>query len=65
VPASIDHFAIGDHLRVYAGGQLVGSGLVVDVGESELMVAIPTAAAPALATALLANAVTLGLTPGP
>jgi hypothetical protein len=65
VPASSDHFSIGDHLRVYAGDQLVDSGLVVDVGESELMVAIPSAAAPAMATALLADAVTLGLTPGP
>jgi hypothetical protein len=65
VPASVEHFAIGDHLRVYSADQLVAAGLVVDDGDSELMVAIPSDAAPAMATALLADAVTLGLTPGP
>jgi SAF domain-containing protein len=65
VPASVEHFATGDHLNVYSGNQLVASGLVVDHGESELMVAIPAEAAPALATALLTDAVTLGLTSGP
>ena len=44
---------------------LVAAGLVIDVGESELMVAIPAAAAPAMSTALLADAVTLGLTSNP
>jgi hypothetical protein len=61
VPAT-DHFAVGDHLNVYSVDQLVAAGLVVDVGESELMVAIPSASAPALSAALLADAVTLGLT---
>ena len=65
VPATVEHFAIGDHLEVYTAEQLVGAGLVVDRGESELMVAIPADAAPAMATALLADAVTLGLSPGP
>jgi hypothetical protein len=65
VPASVDHFATGDHVSVYSGDQLVAAGLVVDTGESELMVAIPADAAPALAAGLLADAVTLGLTPGP
>jgi hypothetical protein len=65
VPASVEHFAIGDHLRVYSADQLVAAGLVVDDGDSALMVAIPSDAAPAMATALLADAVTLGLTPGP
>jgi hypothetical protein len=65
VPASVDQFAVGDHLNVYAVDQLVGAGLVVDVGESELMVAIPDASAPALSAALLADAVTLGLTSTP
>jgi hypothetical protein len=65
VPASPEHFATGDHLAVYAGDQLVAAGLVVGDGESELMIAIPAAAAPALAAALLADAVTLALTPGP
>ena len=60
-----DHFAIGDHLRVYSGDQLVAAGLVVDRGESELMVAVPEAAAPMMTTGILADAVTIGLTPGP
>ena len=63
VPASVDLFAVGDHIDVYSVDQLVAAGLVVDVGESELMVAIPSASAPALSAALLADAVTLGLTP--
>ena len=62
VPASVDHFAVGDHLDVYSVDQLIAAGLVVDVGESELMVAIPAASAPTLSAALLADAVTLGLT---
>ena len=62
VPASVDHFAVGDHLDVYSADHLVAAGLVVDVGESELMVAIPAASSPAMSTALLADAVTLGLT---
>jgi hypothetical protein len=65
VPASAEHFAIGDHLSVYASDQLVAAGLVVDDGESELMIAIPAAAAPTMAAALLADAVTLALTRGP
>ena len=60
-----DHFAIGDHLRVYSGDQLVAAGLVVDQGESALMVAIPEAAAPMMATGILADAVTIGLIPRP
>ncbi len=59
------HFAVGDHLRVYSGDQLVAAGLVVDSGESELMVAVPDADAPVLAAALLADSVTIGLSPGP
>ena len=65
VPASVDHFAVADHLDVYAADHLVAAGLVIDVGDSELMVAIPAAAAPAMSTALLANSVTLGLTSSP
>ena len=57
------HFAVGDHLNVYAGDQFVAAGLVVDVGESDVMVAIPVDAAPALAAAVLADTVTLALTP--
>ena len=63
VPASVDHFAVGDHVDVYSVDQLIAAGLVVDIGESELMVAIPAASAPALSAALLADAVTLALTP--
>ncbi len=65
VPASVDHFATGDHLGVYAGDQFVAAGLVVAAGESELMVAVPADTAPAMAAALLADAVTLALTAGP
>ena len=65
VPASVEHFAIGDHVGVYTADQFLTPGVVIAAGESELMVAIPTASAPALAAALLADAVTLALTPGP
>ena len=65
VAASVDHFAAGDHLRVYAADRLVATGVVVDHTESELMVAIPVENAPAMAAALLADSVTIALTPGP
>lgn len=65
VPVSVDHFAIGDHVDVYSADQRVATGLVVDVGESEVMIAIASGSAPAMSTALLANAVTLGLTSTP
>lgn len=65
VPASIDHFTVGDHLHVYSNDAFVAVGLVVDVGEAELMVAIPDGSAPVMSAALLANAVTLGLTSTP
>jgi hypothetical protein len=65
VPASGDHLSTGDHVDVYAADQFIDAGLVVDVGESESMIAIPTTAAPAMAAALLADAVTLALSPGP
>ena len=65
VAASVDHFAPGDHLRVYSGDRFVATGVVVDHDESELMVAIPVEAAPAMATGLLADSVTIALTAGP
>jgi hypothetical protein len=65
VASSVEHFATGDHLMVYSGDQLVSAGVVVDTGDSELMVAIPAEAASAMAAALLADTVTLGITPGP
>ena len=65
VPAAVAHFAPGDRVRAYSGDQFVAAGVVVDRGESELMVAIPVEAAPAMTTALLANTVTIALTPGP
>ena len=65
VPASVEHFATGDHVGVYAGDQYLSPGFVVATGESDLMVAVPAESAPALAASLLANAVTLALTPGP
>ncbi|MEO7370302.1 MAG: SAF domain-containing protein, partial [Ilumatobacteraceae bacterium] len=45
VVASVAHFAPGDHLAVFSGDQLVAAGVVADVGESELMVAVPSDAA--------------------
>jgi hypothetical protein len=63
VTAPVAHFAVGDHLDVYSGDQLVGAGMVVDVGEQDLMVAVPAAAAPAMATAVLTDSATLALTP--
>lgn len=62
---SVGHFAVGDHLSIYAGGQLACAGLVVDATDSALMVAVPADTASAMATAILADAVTLALTPGP
>ena len=63
VPAAIGHFATGDHVRVYSGDQFVAGGVVVDRSESDVMVAIPVDAAPAMATAILATNVTIALTP--
>ena len=65
VTSAAGHLATGDHVRLYAGDQLVATGLVVDSGDDELMVAIPEAAAPAMAAALQAGTVTIGLTAGP
>jgi hypothetical protein len=65
VPTPVGHFAAGDHVVVYSGDQLVAAGMVVDLGESDVMVAIPGDAAPAMATALVADAVTIALTPDP
>lgn len=65
LPASVDHFAIGDHVGVFSGDQFVATGLVVDVGDAELMVAVRSDAASTTAAALLADAVTLALTPAP
>ena len=65
IPAASAHFAAGDRLRVYAGDQFVAAGLVIDRGEADLMVAIPVDAGPAMAAAILANNVTIALTPGP
>ena len=65
IPAASAHFAAGDRLRVYAGDQFVAAGLVIDRGEADVMVAIPVDAGPAMAAAILANNVTIALTPNP
>ncbi len=65
VATTVDHFAIGDHVVVYAGDQFVAAGAIVGDSESELLVAVPADAAPAMAAALLADAVTLALSPDP
>jgi len=62
VPASVPHFSIGDHVDVYTTDRLISGGVVVDTSDSDVMVAIAADAAPALATALQAGAVTLALT---
>ena len=65
LPTGVGLFRVGDHLSVYAGGQLASPGLVVGDTDAALMVAVPSDAAPAMATALLTDTVTLALTPGP
>jgi hypothetical protein len=65
VPAPVAHLASGDHVRVYAADQFVAAGVVVDDGDSVSMVAIPVEAAPVMATALLADTVTIALTATP
>ena len=65
VPAAGTRWAIGDRVRVYAAGQFVAAGMVVDASDSQAMVAIPVDAAPSLATALQADTVTIALTPAP
>jgi hypothetical protein len=65
IPAAGAHFAVGDRLRVYAGDQLVAAGVVIGRGDADLMVAIPVDVGPAMATAILANNVTIALTPDP
>jgi hypothetical protein len=65
IPAAGTHFAVGDRLRVYAADQFVAAGVVIDRGDADLMVAIPVDAGPTMATAILANNVTIALTAGP
>jgi hypothetical protein len=65
VPESVDHFVPGDHVNVYTTDRLIGDGVVVDAGDSDVMVAIAADAAPAMATALQSGAVTVALTSAP
>lgn len=65
LPPGGGQFGVGDRLSVFAGGQLACAGLVVGDADAALMVAVPADTASAIATALLADAVTLALTPGP
>lgn len=65
VPSVAGHYSVGDHVRVFAGDQALGNGLIVGRGESDLMVAISEDAAPSLAAALLTDSVTLALSPDP
>jgi hypothetical protein len=64
VPVAAEHFAVGAHVAVYAADQFVAAGIVTDLGESDAMVAVPAAAAPTVAAALLDGSVILGLTAG-
>jgi hypothetical protein len=63
VPESVAHFSVGDHVNVYTPDRLISDGVVVDVSDSDAMVAIAADAAPAMASALQADAVTIALTP--
>lgn len=63
VPESVEHFSTGDHVDVYTTDRLISDGVIVDAGDSDVMVAIAADAAPAMATALQAGAVTLALRP--
>ena len=63
VPESVAHFSVGDHVDVYTSDRLISNGVVVEVSDSDAMVAISAGAAPAMATALQADAVTIALTP--
>jgi hypothetical protein len=65
VPESVDHFAAGDHVNVYTTDRLISDGVVVEAGDSDVMVAIAADAAPAMATALQSGAVTVALTSAP
>lgn len=65
VPATPEHFSVGDHVRVFGGDRSLGDGLIVGRGEADLMVAISEQAAPALAAALLTDSVTVALSPAP
>lgn len=65
VPSAVAHFSVGDHVNIYSGDQLVSDGSVVDTSETEVMVAVPADAAPAMAMGLHADAITLGLTAEP
>ena len=63
VPQAIAHFSVGAHVNVYTSDRLISDGVIVDVGDSDAMVAITADAAPAMASALQADAVTIALTP--
>ena len=63
VPTPASHFVAGDHVTVFAADQLLGDGLVVDHGESDVMVAVPASAAGDLAAAVLAGSVVIALRP--
>jgi hypothetical protein len=65
VPESAGHFAAGDHVNVYTADRLICEGLVVEADDSDAMVAVPTDTAPAMATAMQSDAVTIALASGP
>jgi hypothetical protein len=65
VSATVEHFAIGDRVNVYAGDRFVTDGSIIEIGETELMVAVPGEAAPDVATGVQADTVSIGLTSGP
>jgi len=62
VPDVAAHFSVGDHVDVYTTDRLISDGVVVQAGESDVMVAIAADAAPVMATAIQADAITIALT---
>ena len=65
LPVAGGQFVAGDHVVVYSGDQRLTGGMVVFRDDSDVMVAVPESAGASMATGLLANSVTVALTPDP
>jgi hypothetical protein len=64
VPAGFAHFGVGDQVVLFASDRRIGAGVIVDLGDQDALVAVAGGDAPALAAAVLAGDVTLGLSSG-
>jgi hypothetical protein len=65
VPTRAPQLRIGDGVAAFASGERLADGIVVDVTEEQVVLAIPSGAASALALAVPGNAVVLALLPAP